>query len=65
MKNGTRIAATLTLHGMAEVGPKNRRDIAKWLWKQAAGVEKCGSQYSGKMTARFYWLVAGAKREGK
>ncbi len=49
-----RSAAVLTLRDAARMTPKGRREIARWLERQARDLVEFGDQYSGTLRARYF-----------
>lgn len=48
-------AAVLTIHGAAEMTPKGRKNIARWLERQAKAFMEEGPEYSKNFLARYLY----------
>lgn len=48
-------AAIVTIKDAGMLTPTGRKDIAKWLRKQAKELEKFGEVYSGTVRARYLY----------
>jgi hypothetical protein len=48
-------AAIVTIKRASEMTPKGRRDIARWLRRQASFLEKYAKQLSPRFTARYLY----------
>lgn len=48
-------AAALTIHRAGDMTEKGRKDIAKWLRRQARFLEQDGEVYSSRFTARYLY----------
>lgn len=45
--------ATLTIHYAAQMGEKNRKNIAAWLRQHAKDIIKDGKNYSKRFTGKY------------
>ena len=48
-------AAIVTIKDAAKMSPKGRKDIANWLRRQAAFLERSADQLSSRFTARYLY----------
>lgn len=48
-------AARVVIYKASDMTPQGKRDIAKWLRKQASGLLKGGNKYVSRFTARYYY----------
>ena len=51
----TKSAAIVTIKDAARMTPKGRRDIARWLRRQAHFLEKYAKELSPRFTARYLY----------
>lgn len=49
-------AAILTIKEAAEMTPEGKKDIARWLRRQAKFLEQSGAEYASRFTARYLYL---------
>lgn len=55
MKRKSESAAILTVKRAAEMTPKGRREIAKWLRRHADMLVRDGKDYSARFTGRYLY----------
>jgi len=48
-------AATLTIHDAALMTPRGRKDVVKWLRRQAGFLSKYHAELSSRYTARYLY----------
>ena len=48
-------AAVVTIRDAADMTPKGRKEVARWLRRQAAFLEKYSEQLSSRFTARYLY----------
>jgi len=56
MKRKQPAAAIITIHRAGEMTKRGRRDIAAWLRRHAAHLERHGGKYSRRFTGRFLYV---------
>ena len=56
MKRKQPAAAIITMHRAGEMTKRGRRDIAAWLRRHAAHLERHGGKYSRRFTGRFLYV---------
>lgn len=55
MQTKEKSAAIITVHDAENMTAKGRRDIAKWMRRQADFLEQHGKEFSKRFTARYLY----------
>ena len=58
MSKNEKLAATLTIHRMADMTPAGRRRLAQWLRDQVGWIEAYGKELAPRFTARYHYKEA-------
>ena len=56
MTNKEKSAAILTIKEAADMTPDGKKEIARWLRRQAKFLEQYGGEYATRFTARYLYL---------